>query len=134
MLLKKERQTTLSEDISARVKVKVLKPEPDALRHLYGEHVQTDEHDQEYFVVPAHQAKYTREVFPRYTVSDEFLPDEEIDKLRVKSKEVKIEQNTQKQTETEEGVVVKKKVGNPNFGKKRHMDETGYNPELESHG
>lgn len=122
MLLKtKEHKTTLSEDISARVKVKVSKPEPDALRSLYGEPVIVDENDQEYFIVPAHKAQYTREVFPKYIVSEEFLPDSEINKLRDKSKNIQTEQPKSEESTQENPPTVKKR-GNPNWSKK-HVDD-----------
>jgi hypothetical protein len=101
---------TLTNKISSKIKVKVFKSEPDSLRSLYGEPVQSDAEGNEYFVVPAHLSDYTSRVFPKYTVGDEFLPDNDLEKLA----------KTETKSITEEKVEAeKKKRGNTNWGKKK---------------
>lgn len=109
------RETTLMEQLSTSVKIKVTKPEPDALRSLYGEPVQIDEDGVEFFVVPAHLSQYTRDVFPKYVISKDFLPDDEIMKLKTKSEEAKKEAATTPPQA--------KKRGNPNWVKKTGQEE-----------
>lgn len=114
MLLKTEKTKTLIDQISSSVKVKITKPEPDALRSLFGEPVKTDEDGREFFLVPAHTAQYARETFPKYSISDEFLPDEEIGKLKEKSDENK---------KAGPSFNKQKKRGNPNWVKKENTEE-----------
>lgn len=104
-----QKPKTLTDNISSRVKVKVVKTENDALKLLCGEYVQKDENGVEYFIIPAHQAQYVSEVFTKYKVGEEYLPDEELEKLRTP----KVSEPNQE----------KKIRGNPNW-KKKEIAET----------
>jgi hypothetical protein len=116
MLISPQKPKTLTDNISSRVKVRVTKKEPDALKLLCGEHVQTEPDGTQFFIIPAHQGERVKEMFVKYEVGEEFLPDEEIEKLRTPKvvPEVKAEHH---------GDHHEKKVrGNPNWKKKETSD------------
>lgn len=94
-------------------KVRVSKREPDNLRSLAGEPVQVDDKSNEFFIIPAHLAEYIRKVFSTYTVSDEFLSDDVLEKLKEKKNEKKVE-GREGEAETQPQA----KRGNPNWTKK----------------
>ena len=135
-----EESLSFSDKISSYVKVKVSKPQPDALTSICGERVQTDKDGNEFFIIPEHAAKYQKEIHPVYTFSKGFLPQDAYAKLNAES-------NVNTPVIGEEPVAVpikaadplppippRKSRGNPNWGKKRTMDETGFDPIQESHG
>lgn len=85
--MKKEPESKLnfSDRISAHVKAKVTKKEPDSMSSLCGDQVKTDKNGNEYFIIPEHQAKYISEVFPQYTVSKGYLPQDALARLNDES-------------------------------------------------
>ena len=112
-------ELSFSDKISGFSKVRVTKPEPDALRSLCGEKVQIDKDGNEFFLIPEHQAKYQAELHPAYKVSKGFLPKELLDKLQEESG-----RNAGEVTGEDEASVPKKHRGNPNWGKKHIPAET----------
>lgn len=103
-----ESKLSFSDRISAHVKVKVIKPEPDAKSSLCGCPVDTDEKGNEYFIIPEHQAKYIAQVFPKYTVSKGFLPPEALTNLNTESEGNKQSAGyikTETEEESEEGEI-----------------------------
>lgn len=136
-------ELSFSDKISGFSKVKVMKPEPDALRSICGEKVQTDKDGNEYFLIPEHQAKYQAELHPGYKFSKGFLTKETLAKLNAESERNALVQNIDDATEQDdtpdspstdlpEGTVipqeipkhpVKKHRGNPNWGKKHKVQE-----------
>ena len=85
--MKKEIESKLnfSDRISAHVKAKVTKKEPDSMTSLCGDPVKTDNSGNEYFIIPEHQAKYISEVFPQYKVSKGYLPPDALSRLNAES-------------------------------------------------
>lgn len=117
--------TTLTNKISSKIKVKIFKKEPDNLQSLLGERVKTDEQGNEYFVVPASFGEYIAKVFPNYTVGDEFLPESDLATLA--KPEIKSIVEEKKEAE-------KKKRGNPNWGKKKEIEEEEDNDAVDENG
>lgn len=119
---------SFSDKISAFVKVKITKKEPDAKTSLCGEKVQIDKNGNEFFVIPEHQAKYISETFPNYTVSKGFLPQASLDKINSESElnesiidtvhigtpDLATEDNEEEETHTIT-ISPKKQRGNPNW-------------------
>lgn len=122
--MKKEIESKLSfsDRISAHVKVKVTKKEPDANRFLCGDPVKIDKEGNEYFIIPEHQAKYIAETFPRYTVSKGYLSPDALADLNAESssnKQSAEEGEDPALTDSQELPVNHKPRGNPNWRKKR---------------
>lgn len=71
--IKDAKRKKLSDQLLARVKVKVTKVELDDRMSLCGEPLQKDKDTGEhFFIIPGHQADYVNVIFPSYEVSDEF--------------------------------------------------------------
>lgn len=66
---------SLTDEMLGKIKVKVYKKVPDDRTSLCGEPVQVDDKG-EYFVIPAHQAEYIKQIFKQYEVGEEFIPEE----------------------------------------------------------
>ena len=64
---------SLSEDFIKRLKVKVYLKEPDARLYLCGEPKQHNQDGSSYFVIPAHQRQYIKDIMPHYIVGEEYL-------------------------------------------------------------
>ena len=122
-----------SESLSNKLRVKVTKTRPDNLRHLCGEEVQVDEKGNEYFIIPASCGEYVGKVFTAYTLGEEFLPEEEILKLKEKKTVPTIDETFPPDDENpkydkEEHFsenIGKRKPGNPNWGKKATLAPEG---------
>lgn len=106
--------TTVKKPISSKLKVKVFKSEPDNLRRLCGEEVQIDDEGNEYFVIPSCFGELMSKQYPRYSVGEEFLPQADIDSLAKPEAKSIIEEKKEAE---------KKKRGNPNWGKKKDVEE-----------
>lgn len=113
---------SFTDKISQFVKVKVTKKEPDAKTLLCGEHVQTDANGNEFFIIPEHQAKYVSDLFPNYTVSKGYLPQQEISKLSEESAKNADVAMVKTEAETEGDTVAtptKKPRGNPHWRRQK---------------
>lgn len=65
---------SLINDFEKTVKVTVMKQEGDGRILLCGEPIQRTEDGKEFFIIPAHQAKYIRDT-TGYIVGEEFVPE-----------------------------------------------------------
>lgn len=61
----------LSDEIAARIKVRVDVPASETRINLCGEKMQEDNKGR-FFVIPGHMAGYVNEIFPSYVVGEEF--------------------------------------------------------------
>lgn len=66
--------SSASNAVNARMKVYAYKNEenPDGRETLCGEARQFDENGREFFIVPAHQKEYLKQILPSYEYSEEF--------------------------------------------------------------
>lgn len=78
---------TTEDKIIARFRVKVTKTQPDDRSSLCGEPAQTGPDGKQFFIIPAHQADYIKQIFPQYEVSEPGLPEELTQKTAPKEKE-----------------------------------------------
>lgn len=65
------------EEYAAKCVVKVVKSDNDARTILCGEEVQVDKDGKQFFIIPAHQASYIKNTCPGWTVTDEFVFEDE---------------------------------------------------------
>lgn len=107
------------DSISVRLRRKVYKPEPDALRFLCGDEVKEDEEGRQYFEIPSAFAEYVGKVFTRYEVGDEFLPENKDTLKAVPHRSVEITESNIENQPTDPLLCIAKKRGNPNWGKKK---------------
>lgn len=129
-----ESNLNFSDRISAHVKAKVTKKEPDSMTSLCGDPVKTDKNGNEYFIIPEHQAKYISEIFPKYTVSKGYLPPDALSRLNAESESnesailgdrIETEDEEKEETNLPEGTVIPRVLpvekakprGNPNWRK-----------------
>ena len=76
-----------------RFKVKVYRLDDDSRTKLCGEpltRMGSKEHDGDeggdYFIIPAHQADYINSMFPKYQISEPYIPGVDTEKLIIKEK------------------------------------------------